>query len=108
MKYESIYHDISSGVLDRELRSIARYIKNRQSMLAHQAVQGLGVSSKASYRLNDTVNPGYLRGQKVEVVKINRTRVKVRLTSPHSYKGRFGTKVFNCPMNLLVKDEASA
>ena len=91
-------NNIYAGLHDDHLDALLRAIRDRKDQIAAKAVGSVGRGTIMQF--NSKTNPQYLRGQKVEIVKVNRRRYKVKLQTPI---GRFGSKLINCPMDLLEK-----
>ena len=95
---QAILNNIYAGLHDESLDALLRAIRDRKDRLAYKSVGEIGRGSIMQF--TQKTNPQYLRGQKVEIVKVNRRRYKVRLQTPI---GRFGSKLINCSSDLLAK-----
>ena len=98
---KALLNNIYAGLHDENLDALQRAIRDRKDRLAYKSVGEIGRGSIMQF--NSKTNPQYLRGQKVEVIKVNRRRYKVKLQTPI---GRFGSKNINCPFDLLERVSA--
>jgi hypothetical protein len=83
---------IRGGQFDQKLDRIIEAVKFRRRVLGH--LQFLEFKEGDILAFNDTVNPTYLRGEKVTLISKRRNRVLVQLHSPVG-KFRSGRIVVN-------------
>ena len=87
---------IISGELDNGFDTIKSAIILRKRSLDSVLMNSLKV--KDAVYFTESVRPKYLSGVKAIIVKVNRTRVQVRLAVP---QGRFGGTI-NVPTSLIT------
>lgn len=99
-----IIEQIVFGAADDILDGISRAVKDRRTVLDGVKIYTLKAGDVV--RFNSKTRPKYLQGLKAEVVRVNKTRVVVRIVNADSRARKYAYEDFTTPIALIDRVEA--